>query len=402
MAPRDMKLAYFDCFSGASGDMLLGALVDAGADLGRIETELRRVPLPDWGISAEKTKKKGISATKVHVHTGEQHSHRSLSEILRLVEDGRRAGLPAAAADQAAVIFRRLGEAEAKIHNVPVEKIHFHEVGAVDAIVDIVGAAIGFHLLGIDDFSCSALNVGGGRIEAAHGVMPVPAPATAELLKGAPTYSTEIDRELVTPTGAAIITTVASRFGPMPAMTVHAIGYGAGTADLASQANVLRLFVGESAAARMAFDETITVIEANFDDLNPQVYAYFAEQSLAAGALDVYCAPVQMKKGRPGQLVTVLTATDRVDSLIELFFRETTTLGVRTYEARRRTLARESVSVETPYGAVRMKVARLNGRVLNAAPEYEDCRRIAAERGVPLKRVLAEAAISFSKTGGTY
>ena len=395
-----MKIAYFDCFSGASGDMLLGALVDAGLELGRLEAELRRLPLPDWSITAEKTKKKGIVATQVRVQSGEHHAHRGLAEILRLIDQGLEAGLSAPVAERASAIFRRLGEAEAKIHNVPVEQIHFHEVGAVDAIVDIVGASAGFELLGIEDFYASALNVGSGRVEAAHGVMPVPAPATAELVRGAPTYSSGIERELLTPTGAAILTTIVRRFGPLPAMRLETIGYGSGTADLPSQANVLRMFVGESAESTLACDEMITVIEASLDDLNPQVYAYFAERALAAGALDVTSAPLQMKKGRPGQLITVLAPPARADSLVDLFFRETTTIGVRAWEARRRVLAREMVRVETPYGAVAVKVSRLNGRVLNAAPEFEDCRRIALESGAPLKQVLAAAAAAFQKLAG--
>ena len=395
-----MKLAYFDCFSGASGDMLLGALVDAGLELARLEADLRRLPLVDWSIRAEKAKKKGISATQVRVTSGEHHSHRGLSEILRIIESGREAGLAPRAAERAAQIFQRLGEAEAKIHAVPVEEIHFHEVGAVDAIVDICGAAIGFELLGIEDFYASALNVGGGRIEVAHGVMPVPAPATAELVKGVPTYSTGIERELLTPTGAAILTTVVRRFGPQPPMNVAAIGYGAGQAELPSQANVLRLFVGEATADAASCDETITVIEASVDDLNPQVYAYFAERALAAGALDVSSAPLQMKKGRPGQLVTVLSPPDRAGALMDLVFRETTTIGVRSWDARRRVLAREMLRVETPYGSVAMKIARLDGCVLNAAPEFEDCRRIALERNVPLKQVQAAANAAFQKLTG--
>ncbi|HXZ18713.1 MAG TPA: nickel pincer cofactor biosynthesis protein LarC [Candidatus Acidoferrales bacterium] len=395
-----MKIAYFDCFSGASGDMLLGALVDSGLDLTRLETELRRLPLADWSIAAEKTKKKGVAATHVRVHTSEHHPHRGLSEIHHIIGQGRASGLSARAADRASAIFQRLGEAEAKIHNVSVESIHFHEVGAVDAIVDIVGVCAGFELLGVDDFYAGPLNVGAGRVQAAHGVMPVPAPATAELLRGAPTYSTGIECELLTPTGAAILTTLVRRFGPLPAMKVEAIGYGAGTADLPGQANVLRMFIGESAPGATAHDETIAVIEASVDDMNPQVYAYFAERALELGALDVTSAPLQMKKGRPGQLITVLAPPDRADSFVELFFRETTTIGVRTWEARRRVLAREMVRVETPYGPVQVKVSRMNGRVLNAAPEFEDCRRVALEHGAPLKQVLAAAAAAFQKLSG--
>lgn len=395
-----MKIAYFDCFSGASGDMLLGALVDAGVELARLDAELRRLPLPDWSITAEKTKKKGIAATHVRVHTREHHPHRGLTEILRIIAEGRAAGLSARAAERASAIFRRLGEAEAKIHNVPLESIHFHEVGAVDAIIDIVGACAGFELLGIEQFYASALNVGAGRVEAAHGVMPVPAPATAELVRDVPTYSTGIERELLTPTGAAILTALVRDFGPLPPIKVTAIGYGAGTADLPTQANVLRMFIGESAATSAAHDETVAIIEASVDDMNPQVYAFFAERAMEMGALDVTSGPQQMKKGRPGQLITVLAAPERADALVELFFRETTTIGVRTWEARRRVLAREIIRVETPYGAIQVKVSRMNGRVLNAAPEFEDCRRVALERGAPLKQVLAAAAAAFEKLAG--
>ena len=395
-----MRVAWFDCFSGASGDMLLGALVDSGLSLAILEAELRRLPLPDWSISAEKTKMKAIAATHVRVHTHEHHPHRGLSEILRIIDAGRAAGLAPRAAERASAIFQRLGEAEAKIHNVPIESIHFHEVGAVDAIIDIVGACAGFELLAIDEFYSSPLNLGGGRVEAAHGTLPVPAPATAELVRGAATYSSGIERELLTPTGAAILTTLVRRFGPLPPMNLQIIGYGAGTADLPSQANVLRMFLGESAVPGFAWDETIAIIEASVDDLNPQVYAYFAERALEAGALDVSSAPQQMKKGRPGQLITVLAPPGRADSLVDLFFRETTTIGVRSWEARRRVLAREMVRVETPFGPVQVKVARSNGRVLNAAPEFEDCRRIALERGAPLKEVLAAAAAAFQKLTG--
>jgi uncharacterized protein (TIGR00299 family) protein len=395
-----MRIAYFDCFSGASGDMLLGALVDAGLEIGQLEGELRRLPLRDWSITTEKIKKKGIAATQVRVASGEHHPHRGLAEILRLIEQGRAAGLAPRAAARAAQIFQRLGQAEAKIHDVPIESIHFHEVGAVDAIVDIVGASAGFELLGIEDFYASALNVGGGRVEAAHGVMPVPAPATAELIRGVPTYSSGIERELLTPTGAAILTTVVRQFGAQPPMKCEAVGYGAANADLPNQANVLRLLIGEAGEGAAPSDETITVLEASVDDLNPQVYAYFAERALAAGALDVSSSPLQMKKGRPGQLITVLAPPARADELTELIFQETTTIGVRSWDARRRVLAREIVRVETPYGPVAVKVARQNDRVLNAAPEFEECRRIALEHNVPLKQVLAAASAAFQKLSG--
>jgi hypothetical protein len=389
------KLAYFDCFSGVSGDMTLGALVDAGADLRAIEGELRKLPVQGWSLSAEKVKRGALAATFVKVTTQETHHHRGLTKILDTIAA---AGLGPRVAERASAIFRRLGEAEARIHSTTVEQVHFHEVGALDAIVDIVGAAAGFELLGIEEFACSPVNVGGGRAETAHGPLPVPAPASVELLRGQPVYSSGIEKELTTPTGAAIVSTLCTRFGALPAMTASAVGYGAGSWELREQANVLRLVIGESAvASARPGEQVVTVLETNLDDMNPQIYGYLAEQAFAAGALDVYSTPVQMKKGRPGVLLTLLCEPAAADRLVDLLFRETTTLGVRSYEARRRVLARETVTVETSLGSVRMKLARMNGSVLNAAPEYEDCRRIAAERGVPLKQVLAEAALAFEK-----
>ncbi len=391
-----MKIAYFDCFSGISGDMVLGALVDAGADVARLEAELRRLPLTGWSLSADKVQRRGIFATQVKVESHEHHHHRGLSLILDMIDQ---AGIAPRAADRAKRIFTRLGEAEAKVHQVPVEKIHFHEVGAVDSIIDIVGAAIGFELLGIDEFACSALDVGGGRVNTAHGLLPVPAPATAELLRDAPTFSSGIQKELVTPTGAAIATTLSKQYVKIPAINLRAIGYGAGSADLAEQPNVLRILIGDTVGAdeKIHWDEPVEVIEANFDDMSPQIYGYFAEKALAAGALDIFSTPVQMKKNRPGMLVTLLAKPADVDLLTDLIFRETTTIGVRTYEVRRRILDRETINISTPLGEIRMKVARLNGTVLNAAPEYEDCQRIAAQKGVPLKQVLAAASFHFEK-----
>ncbi|HET9400970.1 MAG TPA: nickel pincer cofactor biosynthesis protein LarC [Candidatus Acidoferrales bacterium] len=388
-----MKLAYFDCFSGISGDMVLGALVDAGCPLPEIEAGLRKLELRGWKISGDRVKRAGIAATKISVETEETHHHRGFSLIANKIE---KAGLAPRAAERAIAIFRHLGESEARIHGVDLEKVHFHEVGAADSIVDIVGSAIGFEILGIERFACSALNFGGGTVQAAHGTMPVPAPATADLLRGKPTYSSGIQKELVTPTGAAIVSTLCDSFGSHPAMMSSAIGYGAGAADFKEHANVLRITIGESLEQHTsAWDERITVIEANLDDMNPQIYGYFAEKALAAGALDVFAAPVQMKKNRPGMLVTLLCAPNDADRLADLLFSETTTIGLRSYEARRRVLARESVEVTTPHGPVKMKVARLNGHVLNAAPEFDDCRRIATEKNVPLKQILAEAALAW-------
>jgi pyridinium-3,5-bisthiocarboxylic acid mononucleotide nickel chelatase len=384
-----MKLAYFDCFSGISGDMTLGALVDAGCDLEHLRAELRGLQASGWELSAEKVWKNGVAATHVHVKTEDQQKHRSLSAILEIVGNSQ---LAPQVRERAAAIFQKLGEAEARVHDVPLERIHFHEVGAVDAIVDIVGTCIGFSTLGIEKFACSALNVGGGVAKMAHGVLPVPAPATANLLQGKPTYSNGVPRELVTPTGAAIVATLCDWFGPQPAMSVSAIGYGAGTADLEGQPNVLRIMIGEAAEKVVAgFDEEIAVIEANLDDMNPQIYGYFLEKALAAGALDVYTTPVQMKKNRPGTLLTVLCKPQDTNTLMSLIFAETTTFGARTYRAQRRTLPRESVTVTTSFGDVRMKVSRVNGRILHVAPEYDDCRNLAVEKNVPLQRVISEA-----------
>ena len=393
---KSLGIAYFDCFSGISGDMVLGALVDAGADLRQIESELRKLGLDNWTISAEKVKRGAIFATQVKVATGEDHHHRGLSIILQRIGDAQLA--PRAAA-RAKKIFERLAAAEAKVHNVEVEKVHFHEVGAIDSIVDIVGATIGFDLLGIDEFACSSFDVGGGQVKTAHGLLPVPAPATAELLRGAPTYSSGIERELVTPTGAAIATTLSTRYSEIPPMTLRTIGYGAGSADLREKANILRLLIGDRTESEKGerWDSPVTVIETNLDDMSPQIYGYFAERALAAGALDVFSTPVQMKKNRPGQLVTILSEPHNVSRLMDLIFSETTTIGVRTYDVRRKTLDRELIPVETPLGSVRMKISRMNGTILNATPEYEDCQRIAAERGVPLKQVIAAATFEFQK-----
>lgn len=401
-----MKLAYFDCFSGISGDMTLGALVDAGVPVEQLRGELSGLQVPGWELTAEKVWKNGMAATYVRVKTEDQSKHRSLNAILEILEKSE---VAPRVRERAGAIFRKLGEAEARVHDVPLEKIHFHEVGAVDAIVDIVGACIGFEALGIEKFACSALNVGGGTAKMAHGVLPVPAPATANLLQGRPTYSNGVLKELVTPTGAAIVATLCEVFGPQPGMSVSAIGYGAGTADLEGQPNVLRIMVGEEVGVGKEkeraqpglaepLDEEIAVIEANLDDMNPQIYGYFLEKALGAGALDVYTTPVQMKKNRPGTLLTVLCKPGNTDELMNLIFAETTTFGVRTYRAQRRVLPREWVSVGTEFGEVRIKVSRVNGRILHVAPEFEDCKKLAAEKDVPLQRVIASAMRSFDKS----
>ncbi len=376
--------------------MVLGALVDAGADLRAIEVELRKLGLEGWSISAEKVKRGSIFATHVTVESSERHHHRGLSVILGRID---KAGLAPRAADRARRIFTRLAEAEAKVHNVPVEEVHFHEVGAIDSIVDIVGTTVGFELLGIDEFACSALDVGAGQVQTAHGLLPVPAPATAELLRGAPVYTRGIARELVTPTGAAIATTLSTHYAQIPEMTLRAVGYGAGSADFAEKANVLRIMIGENATSETGeyWDTPVTVIETNLDDMSPQICGYLVEKTLAAGALDVFSTAVQMKKNRPGVLLTILCESTHTAKMMDLVFRETTTIGVRTYDVRRKVLDREVLRVETQFGEVRMKISRMNGSLLNATPEYEDCQRLAAEKGIPLKQVLAAAAFEFQK-----
>jgi len=397
---KSVGIAYFDCFSGISGDMVLGALVDAGADLRAVEAELRKLGLCDWTISAEEVMRGAISATHVKVATTEGHHHRGLRIILERIE---RANLAPRAAERARRIFTRLAEAEAKVHRIPVDQVHFHEVGAVDSIVDIVGAAIGFELLGVDEFACSKLDVGGGQVKTQHGLLPVPAPATAELLRGAPAYSSGIEHELVTPTGAAIATALSTSYVEIPPMTLRAVGYGAGSTNFTEKANVLRILIGDSEINEPGerWDAPVSVIETNLDDMSPQIYGYFVERALAAGALDVFSSSVLMKKSRPGVLLTILCDTAHLSRLMDLVFRETTTIGVRTYDVRRKTLDRELVPVATPFGDVRIKVSRMNGSVLNATPEYEDCQRIAAQRGIPLKEVIAAASFEFQKQRGS-
>jgi pyridinium-3,5-bisthiocarboxylic acid mononucleotide nickel chelatase len=392
-----MRLAYLDCSSGISGDMFLAALLDAGVELDRLRAELAKIELGPYEFTQSRVMRKGLAGNHVEIVAPGKQPHRHLSHIEKLIGE---AALDEAVKRKALQVFRRLGEAEARLHNQPIEKMHFHEVGAVDAILDIVGVCLGLAMLGNPEVVCSPLNVGGGRVEAAHGTLPVPAPATAELLKGIPVYSTGVESELVTPTGAALVSILATGFGPVPAMKVERIGYGAGTTDLPGHPNIARLMLGEKTegagtASGGAGDETVLVIEANIDDMNPQLYGHFAEKALAAGALDVTCSPLQMKKNRPSLLVSVISKPELESVLTRLLFKETTTIGVRITQARRKVLDREKVTVETPYGLVKMKVARLDGKILNAAPEFEDCRRLAGEKSVPLKEVMLAAQAAY-------
>lgn len=399
-----MRIAYLECFSGISGDMLLGALADAGAPAAELAAVPGKLGLTGASLCLSKTKRSHIGATQARVEetSAAHHPHRSLSSIEQMIA---RSSLPERARQNAIAVFRRLGEVEARIHNVPVEKVHFHEVGAVDSLVDIVGACAGLDLLGIEKLYCSPLNVGGGTVRTEHGSLPAPAPATVELLKavGAPVYSWGPQAELVTPTGAAVVATLAAGFGGLPAMKLMAAGYGAGSRDFDDRPNVLRILIGETAGDGLepaAATPTVCVIEANIDDMSPQIAGHLTEQALAAGALDIYFTPVQMKKNRAGMVVSLVVDPADRDRLARLLFRESTTIGVRIYTAERRTLDRTHVTVDTTYGPLRVKVSRLDGEILNFAPEYDDCQKIARERGVPLKMVLAEANFRYLQKFG--
>jgi len=441
-----MRIAYLECFSGMSGDMFLGALVDAGVPVKTLEDTVEAL---DVGarLAVSRVTRSGISATKVDVyvgdekdlpreeywarksedaaggreHSGHKHEHghphehhdhphkteasgtvglsqpshsRGLLEICAIIGE---AVISETSKKSAVAMFEALGAAEAKIHHLPIEQVHFHEVGAIDAMVDIVCAAVGAEALGVVEIISSPLNVGGGSVQCAHGTFPVPAPATVELLKGAPVYSSGVQAELVTPTGAAIVSTLATRFAPFPEMTIEKSGYGAGSRDFSGLPNVVRLTIGHAASVRAAktHDEMITVLEASLDDLNPQVFGYVMDRLLEKGALDAFGMPLQMKKNRPGTLLTVLCKPEIADELTHLIFAETTTLGIRRRQEMRQTLARRWERVQTEWGEVRIKIASMNGTVTNCAPEYEDCRQIAAKHNVPLKTVMQEAARQY-------
>lgn len=384
-----MKIAYFDVFSGIAGDMTVGALIDAGADAAALFAGLDSLGT-GARFRAERVKKKGIMGTQFTVEHEDQKKHRHLPHIVKMIEA---AELPERAKRRAVRIFEVLGEAEAQVHGVSIEKVHFHEVGAVDSICDIVGAALGLELLGVDEVYVSAINTGSGTVEADHGVMPVPTPATALLLAGKPVYASGPVTELTTPTGAAIAAALGAGFGAPPAMVIEKAGFGSGTKEFPGQANLLRVLIGERSGASEA--TVIRVLEANVDDSTPEVLGYAMERLLAEGALDVTLQPVYMKKQRPGTLVQVLAKPEDQERLAAVLSRETSTLGIRISEAERRVAARAHVDVETEYGRVRMKVS--GG---GAAPEFEDCRRLAESTGQPLKEIFAAATAVYRKGNG--
>ena len=419
-----MRIAYLDCFAGISGDMFLGALIDAGVPTEVLIEATAALDL-GAGLKIEKVDRSGINCTKVHVledghlaeekphaehshaHDAQAHTHRhdhahthehahSHGRSLRVIRELIRAAPLAEPVKKTATqVFELLGASEAKIHNVDIDAIHFHEVGAVDAIVDIVAASAGIYYVKLDAWHCSPLNVGGGMVECAHGTFPVPAPATADLLRDFPTYSAHVQKELVTPTGAALLRVLNPAFGQQPAMRVDRIGYGAGTRNPKGFPNALRISMGEADEGAERRTETVTVIETALDDLSPQILAWVAESALAAGAADVMLTPVIMKKGRPGTLLTVLCNASESAALERLIFRETSTLGVRIRQDQRRCLKRQHMPVQTPYGEIRMKVGLLAGEEMNAAPEFEDCRAAATQHNVALKLVQQAAIAAY-------
>ncbi len=397
-----MATFYLDCFSGASGDMMLGALLDLGLPLDALRAALGSLAIEYGEVTAERVSRAGVSATKFRLieknsgGDGEapQHKHHHLKHIVAAI---RRSALSAPAQDRAVHLFERLAAAEAAIHDTPIERVHLHEVGALDSIIDIVGAVFGLEWFGIDDVVSSPLNVGGGTVECAHGVFPVPAPATARLLAEVPVYGSGTT-ELVTPTGALLVTGYARSFGPMPAMRVEGIGYGAGDRDPKGTPNVLRIFRGERTDASAG--QRVVQIECEIDDMNPQLFGPLMDRLSEAGALDVFYGAVQMKKNRPGTLVTVVAPPECREPLTAVLFAHSTTIGVRYQEMQRDVLEREIRTIATPLGSIRFKVATRGGRVLNAAPEFDDCARIAAERGLPIKEVQAIATRAWLDARG--
>jgi uncharacterized protein (TIGR00299 family) protein len=439
-----VKVLYLDCFSGISGDMTLGALLDAGLPLDALKQAFGSLALPGVHVHADRVLRAGVSATKFTVHTHEHshdhhhhehpphehpphehpsheppshehpshehpapstrhlapitqhaHAHRSLPDIFELID---RSALSPAGRDRAKAMFQRLAEAEAAIHQMPVEQVHLHEVGALDSILDIVGTVFALDWVGADRVVCSPLNVGGGMVHSAHGLFPVPAPATVKLLGDAPVYAGAVQKELVTPTGALIATTYASAFGPIPAMSVEQVGYGAGERDNPQTPNVLRVLIGRAAEESTA--QRVTVVECEIDDMNPQLFGVAMERLYAAGALEVFYTPVQMKKNRPGTLLTVVVAPDKRAAITDVVFRETTTIGLRHHEVDRECLAREIVTVSTALGPIRFKVSSRNGHVVTATPEFEDCARLAAASNLAVREVQAVAIAAYGALEG--
>ncbi|MCD5397361.1 nickel pincer cofactor biosynthesis protein LarC [candidate division NPL-UPA2 bacterium] len=382
-----MRIAYFDCFSGISGDMILGALIDAGLSVGDLRRELKKLELRDYQIEVRTVSRQNLRGKKFQVKvSSDKAKEYSLGQILRLIE---KSNLNVNVKEKSKKIFRKLGMAEAKVHGQKEEAVHFHEVGAIDSLVDIVGSLVGIEILGVDKIYSSPLSLGRGWVNCQHGRLPVPAPTTVELLQGISILPSGEEEELVTPTGAAIITALAESFSHPPPMRIEVVGYGAGARSLTTRPNLLRVLVGQS-SGEYERDE-VTVIETNIDDMNPQVYSYLQERLFEAGALDVFLTSVQMKKGRPGTLITVLAEASRVEALTTIILEETSSLGVRTYRTQRQKLSRDAEEMKTKFGKVKVKIAKMGEKIKHISPEYEDCRRIAQRKRIPFREVYEEA-----------
>ncbi len=388
-----MRTLYFDCFSGASGDMIVGALLDLGVDFDRLKSALESLDVSGYSVSAKKVKKKGLMATQftVELDPAMKQPHRHLRHVVEIIDRGN---LSEAVKNASKETFRRIAESEAKVHGTTIEKVHFHEVGAIDSIIDVVGAHFCLNEIGCEHIAASPLHVGAGTVECAHGIMPVPAPATALLLEGIPCYGGDVQAELVTPTGAALLAQLSSSFGPMPPLTVSRMGYGSGTRDLADRANVLRVIEGESAAARNS--EIVTILETNIDDMIPELIPVLIEEALMAGARDAFVTPTTAKKGRPAHLITILCDPEKSDAMAHVIFRNSTTLGVRMREERRICLEREWKDVATEWGTVRVKIGKSGAEQTVASPEFEDCKKIADAAGVPVL-VVYRAALAAAQ-----
>jgi hypothetical protein len=391
-----MRGLYLDGFSGLSGDMMLGALVDLGVDAKHLRRALRRLPVKNWDLRARRVERAHLAAVKVDVTVRGRQPERRLSDIRRVVE---RARFSQEVTARALRVFERLVRAEARVHRMPIERVHLHEVGAVDAIVDVVGAMIGLETLGWPRVVCSRLQVGSGTVTMAHGTFPVPPPAVAELLRGRPIEGSTLEGERVTPTGAALAVTLASDFGPLPPMRVERVGHGAGTRDDPGHPNLLRALLGDLVEEAAVY-ETVIVVQTTIDDMNPQLYGHLMERLFDAGALEVFYTPIQMKKNRPGTMATVICPQPRMEAITAVIFRETTTIGFRYLPMGRIEMARRFDRVRTPWGPVRIKASQWNGDVMQATPEYEDCRALALKRGVPLKEVLASALAAWNAGKG--
>ncbi len=384
-----MEIAYFDCFSGISGDMILGSLIDLGLDIEYLKNEFKKINLSGYEINAEKIKKRDISCIKVNITVKDKQKHRSLKEINALIDKSE---LNPEVKKKSKDIFLKLAKAESKVHNIDIDKIHFHEIGAIDSILDIIGAVIGLDKLNLKKIYCSTIPVGRGFVKSAHGKLPIPAPATSELLKGIPTYSTKVEGELTTPTGAAIITSLTNNFGEMPLIQIEKIGYGAGKSDF-DHPNLLRIFVGESLEN---YDtDVVNVIEVNIDDMNPEYYEVVFEKLLKNGALDVYLTNIQMKKNRPGIKLSIITPLEITNQLTDIIFNETTTFGIRIYKTHRKKLFVEKVKVKTKYGEITIKIGKTKDEIKLISPEYEDCKKLAQENNVSLKEIYELAKLSY-------